>query len=275
MNKIKAVGYIRVSTTDQQLSPEAQKEVITRWAVLNEIQLVETHQDIGLSGSTPWPERPGLTAALAAVKRHGASWLVVAKLDRLSRELFDQLHLGKELAKHDARFISCTEAPEANTPENALMQSVVGAFSEYERAMIRARIKAALAIRKNQGVRLGSLPLAATEYGRCLIWYIWWLRDQGLGYDRITKTCNENGITGPKGGKIHERNVSRLLKRDRPTVVPKAWRGPVDTWAKFSRDKKLAANRCNLTAPGGYSTGGHTAVGDPKDPAFGIDLEDL
>jgi DNA invertase Pin-like site-specific DNA recombinase len=251
VNRPKAVGYLRVSTTEQELSPIAQKDLIEQWAKLNYIELVSVHLDQGVSGSMPWMERPGLSAAVQDVKRHGASWLVVAKMDRLSRDLFGQLHLGKHLETMGARYVSCTEAPEAQTPEKTLMQNVIGAFAEFERAQIRSRIKAALAVRKAQGVRLGPAPMEATEYGRCLIWYIWHLNDRGMGAHRITTVMNEQGLRGVKGGQMHQRNIERILKRERPTEVPKLWRGPDTTWHNFRRNGEIARNRTDPNAPRG------------------------
>ena len=261
-NKAGVVAYIRVSTTEQEISPVAQREVIERWVAYNGLKLVSWHEDIGVSGSVPWFERPGLSEAVTSARRNGASWLVVARMDRLSRDLFGQLHLGRTLDEFGARVISCTESPEdQNTPEKELMQNVLGSMAQYERAMIRSRIKAALAVRKAQGMRLGSPPLSASEYGRCVLWYIWLLHDQGVGTARIAKLMNEQGVQGPRGGRMFERNIQRILKKDRPTEAPKAWRGPEQTWKNFARrSKDLRRNRTDPSAPGRPSTGGGVAA---------------
>jgi DNA invertase Pin-like site-specific DNA recombinase len=251
VNRPKAVAYLRVSTTEQELSPLAQRDTIEQWCKLNNIELVSTHLDQGVSGSMPWMERPALSVAVQDVKRHGASWLVVAKMDRLSRDLFGTLHLGKHLETIGARYVSCTEAPEAQTPEKTLMQNVLSSFAEFERAQIRSRIKAALAVRKAQGVRLGPAPLESTEYGRYLVWYMWHLKDQGMGAQRVATVMNEQGLRGPKGGEMHQRNIERIFKRERPTEVPKLWRGPETTWHNFRRNGEIARNRTDPNAPRG------------------------
>ena len=60
-----AVGYIRVSTEEQTLGPEAQRVALARWAEARKIQLVAVHEDRGVSGAAPLDRRPGLLAALA------------------------------------------------------------------------------------------------------------------------------------------------------------------------------------------------------------------
>lgn len=264
MTKIKAVGYVRVSTDDQQLSPIAQRDLIESWAHMNGLELVTIHEDAGVSGGTPWLERPGLLEAVHSVKKSGASWLVVARMDRLSRDLYNQLHLGRHLEPLGARLISCTEAPEAtNTPEKQLMSNMVGAFAEYERALLRSRTKAALEVRKKQGIRLGPPPLESTEYGRCVLWYIWYLRDLGYGVDRIVKTMNEQGVRGPRGGRMHARNVQRILKKDRPTEEPRGWNGPKYTWRSFENGtRRLRRNRHDSPTTGRPSPSGGSEARD-------------
>lgn len=240
--KQKCVGYVRVSTSKQDISPEAQRDTITRWAQLNDIRVLGVYSDV-CSGSTPWMERPGLADAVAELKRSGAVWLVTAKADRLSRDLYNTLHLQRDIAAFGAQTISCTENPEdTTTPERELMRQMLASFAQFERAMIRGRIKAALDLRKRQGVKLGALPLEDTELGRCIVWAIWTFADQDMGARAIAAKLNEMGIVGPRGGAQHFRNVQRILKRPRPTVMPRAWRGIKKTWEAFyGRDRQQSS----------------------------------
>ena len=87
----RVVAYVRVSTDEQAVSGlglEAQEAAIRRGAELRGYAVVATFSDLGVSGSVAPDARPGLTAALAAV-RAGAGTLMVAKLDRLSRSILD------------------------------------------------------------------------------------------------------------------------------------------------------------------------------------------
>ncbi len=84
-----AVGYIRVSTTEQTtngISLQAQRAQIEQWARDHHAQLVRVFADESVSGGAPIDKRPGLLAALEAVRED--SVLVVAKRDRLARDAF-------------------------------------------------------------------------------------------------------------------------------------------------------------------------------------------
>lgn len=75
----KAVGYVRCSTDEQHLGPEAQREALSRWCAANSTELVAIHDDLGVSGGAALDRRPGLLGALDALNAHGAGVLLVAK----------------------------------------------------------------------------------------------------------------------------------------------------------------------------------------------------
>ena len=70
--------------------------------------------------------------------------VVVWKLDRLSRSLKDVLHIMDRIADAGAGFRSVTENIDTTTPAGRMMMQMVGAFAEFERAMLRERTKAGL-----------------------------------------------------------------------------------------------------------------------------------
>ncbi len=80
--------------------------------------------------------------------------LVVWKLDGLSRSLRDVLILMKRLGQTKAGFRSLTEATDTTTPAGRMMMQMVGAFAEFERAMLRERSKAGLETARQEG-RIG------------------------------------------------------------------------------------------------------------------------
>src|SRR6202161_4295111 len=84
----------------------------------------------------------GLEARLSA-----GGW----KLDRLSRSLKDVLHIMERIAKAGAGFRSITENIDTTTPAGRMMMQMVGAFAEFERAMIRERTSAGLAAARAEG----------------------------------------------------------------------------------------------------------------------------
>ena len=84
----------------------------------------------------------------------GTPDVVVWKLDRLSRSLKDVLHIMERIGDVGAGFRSITEAIDTTTPAGRMMMQMVGAFAEFERAMIRERTSAGLAAARAEG-RIG------------------------------------------------------------------------------------------------------------------------
>ncbi|MGD0947586.1 MAG: recombinase family protein [Candidatus Binatia bacterium] len=82
----RVIGYVRVSSDDQQLGPDAQRVALEQWCAANGGRLVLTCTDRGVSGGAALDQRPGLLAALAAIKELAAGVLLVAKRDRLARD---------------------------------------------------------------------------------------------------------------------------------------------------------------------------------------------
>jgi DNA invertase Pin-like site-specific DNA recombinase len=80
--------------------------------------------------------------------------VVVWKLDRLSRSLKDVLHVMERIAAAGAGLRSLTESVDTTTPAGRMMMQMVGAFAEFERAMIRERTSAGLAAARAEG-RIG------------------------------------------------------------------------------------------------------------------------
>ena len=82
----KVIGYVRVSTGDQALGPEAQRRAMLAWCEAQRCKMIDVFCDHAVGGAAPADQRPGLSAALAGVKQHGAGILLVATRDRLARD---------------------------------------------------------------------------------------------------------------------------------------------------------------------------------------------
>jgi DNA invertase Pin-like site-specific DNA recombinase len=142
----KWVSYLRVSTGRQGksgLGLEAQRSSVTDFLNGGRWKLISEHVEIE-SGKRS-DNRPQLEAALAACRLHGAK-LVIAKLDRLSRDA----HFLLGLDKAGVDFVAA-DMPNANR----LTVGIMAMVAEEERRMISARTKAALAAAKRRGVQLG------------------------------------------------------------------------------------------------------------------------
>lgn len=136
------LGYARVSKGDDQNNAMQIKAL----KVAGCRRLFEE----AASGSR-W-DRPELQRLLDQLRE--GDTLVVWKLDRLSRSLKDLLHIMERIGNAGAGFRSITENIDTTTPAGRMMMQMVGAFAEFERAMIRERTSAGLAAARAEG-RIG------------------------------------------------------------------------------------------------------------------------
>ena len=183
------VGIIRVSTARQDHGRQAQLDALTRWCEARGAELLCVHEDIGVSGGTAIDKRPGLMAALDALRVHGAGVLLAAKRDRLARDTVIAAVLERVVESHGAVVQTADGIAAGVSPEDKLLRTMIDAVSEFERALIRARTKAALAAKKSKGQRVGGIP------------YGYRIADDGA---RVVRDA-------------HEQNTIRRLKRLRRT----------------------------------------------------------
>ncbi len=154
-----AVAYIRVSTDEQRLGPEAQRAAIEAWAAREGVQVAAWHLDAGVSGAIPVEGRPGLCAALVSLREHGAGLLVVAKRDRVARDVVIAAMAERAAQAAGARLVAADGTANGDTPADAFMRTVIDGAAAYERGLIRARTKAALAAKRAKGERVsGGVP---------------------------------------------------------------------------------------------------------------------
>jgi DNA invertase Pin-like site-specific DNA recombinase len=162
----RAIGYIRVSTAKQAesgLGASAQRDAIERWAKQQGVDLAAVHADEGVSGSTDALDRDGLVDAIGDLQR--GDTLVVAKRDRLARDLFVMGGIERMVAKRGARIVSVAgegTGTDADDPAGLLQRGIVDLFAQYERALARFRTRVALRGKARRGGRVGRF--AATGY---------------------------------------------------------------------------------------------------------------
>ena len=156
----RAIGYRRISPAGQAgsgLGLEAQQTAITAAAARLGLPLGDTFTDARVSGGLSLEQRPALLAALDALGRGDV--LIVAKRDRLGRDVLNVAMLARLVERKGARILSAAgEGTEDDGPTSVLMRQIVDCFAQYERAIIRARTTAALAAKKARGERVGGIP---------------------------------------------------------------------------------------------------------------------
>jgi DNA invertase Pin-like site-specific DNA recombinase len=139
------LGYARVSKGDDQTNTAQAK-------ALKAAGCERIFEEIASGGR--W-DRPELHRLFDQLRPDDT--IVVWKLDRLSRSLKDVLHLMEKITKAGAGFKSLTEAVDTTTAAGRMMMHMVGAFAEFERAMIRERTRAGLMSARAEG-RVGGRP---------------------------------------------------------------------------------------------------------------------
>lgn len=150
MEQRKFIAYYRVSTSKQDLGIESQREIVSQWINSHGGSLIASFSE---KESGKRNDRPELEKALAECKRHSAK-LLIAKLDRLSRNIAFIF----ELKESGVEFQSC-DLPDFNT----LTLGIFATMAQYERELISSRTKAALALLKEKGVKLGKPNATFTE----------------------------------------------------------------------------------------------------------------
>jgi DNA invertase Pin-like site-specific DNA recombinase len=136
------VGYVRVSTLDQRTERQLERIPVDR-SFTDQVSGKDT-------------QRPQLAAMLAFVRE--GDTLVVHSMDRLARNLEDLRRLVRELTARDVRVEFVKEGltfTGEDTPMATLLLSVMGAFAEFERALIRERQREGIALAKRRGVYRG------------------------------------------------------------------------------------------------------------------------
>ena len=217
------VAYYRVSTERQGrsgLGLDAQRERCAQFAAQNGVQVVEAFTDVETGkGSDALDRRPQLAAALAAAKRRRCA-VLVAKLDRLSRDV----HFIAGLMAQRVPFLVAELGPDVDP----FMLHVYAALAEKERRMISERTRAALAVRKGQGAMLGNrtnLALAsalgaagtaagAKRFAENVAPVIQQVRTSGVTSLRgIAAVLNARGVRTARGGQWAATQVGAVLAR--------------------------------------------------------------
>jgi putative DNA-invertase from lambdoid prophage Rac len=141
-----AALYAWVSTHDQQtlgLQSEAMAAYIKNrdWVAARRIE------DVG-SGSR---DRPGRESLLTAARRREIDVIVVWRLDRWGRSVTDLMATLQELTGLGVGFVSLTEALDLTTPSGRAMAGMLAIFAEFEREILRERVKAGIAQARKEG----------------------------------------------------------------------------------------------------------------------------
>lgn len=217
------VAYFRVSTDRQGksgLGLDAQRMAVAQFAAANGFEIVEAFDEIETAkGADALDRRPKLAAALASARRRKCA-VVVAKLDRLSR---DVAFIAGLMAQRVPFIVA-----ELGADADPFMLHVYAALAEKERAMIAARTKAALQQKKAAGAVLGnrtnladaskagaaSNAREADAFAANVLPVIASIQAGGAASLRaVAETLNARSVRTARGGTWTAVQVARVLQR--------------------------------------------------------------
>ena len=218
-----AVAYYRVSRPSQGrsgLGIEAQKETIRRFAEAESIKIISERTEVETGkGADALDRRPELADALAAARRAKCP-VLVAKLDRLSRDV----HFISGLMAHHVPFVVAEPGPDVDP----FILHLYASLAQKERELISQRTREALARKKAQGAKLGNprnpaeaaakgrqaIAVNADEFAAGMAPIIEGIRAAGITtLAGIADALNKRGVRTARGGTWYAMTVRNVLQR--------------------------------------------------------------
>jgi DNA invertase Pin-like site-specific DNA recombinase len=216
------VGYVRVSTDEQKLSPAAQVAELESYAAKHGLTLASVHQDVGVSGAAELSECPGLTSAISEVQTLRAGGLLVLRLDRLARDTKKAAGVEWLLDKAGARVLT-VDGTNSEDPFAQMARMFQSWMAQQERYLISQRTKSALKQLSTQGKRVSRVapygftfdggavvPVESEQRGLQLMLD---LSARGYGPRIIAKQLTDAGFRSRTGKDFDGATVYRVLQR--------------------------------------------------------------
>ncbi|WP_246398469.1 recombinase family protein [Mycobacterium vicinigordonae] len=149
-----------------------------------------------------------MSAAIAAIEDGKAAVLMVAKTDRVARGLRTLLDVIDRVERADGAVVAVDSTIDTSTAAGRFQTQIMGSVAELERALISDRTKAALAVRKAQGVRLGRPSTLPRE----VVVRIVQAKAAGASLRAIAAELTAEGVPSARGGKWEAATIKRVLE---------------------------------------------------------------
>ena len=181
---LRAALYARISTINHRQDPEVQLGELREFCQRRGFAIAQEYVDKGISGSRE--KRPALDKLLTDCRKRLVDAVVVYRYDRFARSLRQLVNALEEFRSLGIDFISIHEGVDTSTPNGRLVFGIFASIAEFERELIRDRVRSGLAAARAKGKRIGR-PRLAVDVRR-----IESLRRQGRSWAEIT---GETGIS--------------------------------------------------------------------------------
>ncbi len=229
---MQAIGYVRCSTHEQAdsgLGLDAQAQRIRAYCTLKDLQLMDIIQDAGVSGGKPLASREGGQRLLDLIGRKRAGAVVMLKLDRMFRNARDCLTTVERWEKSGVSLHVADlggNAIDTTSAAGRFMLVVLAGAAEMERNLTRERTRSAMAVKRSNGQRVGTIPfgfdladdgatLIPNESEQAVIADVKAKRARGMKLQEIAADLTAREVP-TKPGKSHRwthQAVARILNR--------------------------------------------------------------
>jgi DNA invertase Pin-like site-specific DNA recombinase len=201
------VGYIRVSTDKQDISPEVQRGELEREAERMGYRL-EIVEELAASAASI-SKRPKIQAVLADLKAGKYQGIMVSKLDRLSRNMEDGTRVLAESQRQGWRIICLDLGVDTATIMGTGMYNMALNFAEIERKFIGQRTRAGMQeIKRTTGKHMGRAATLPIETMR----RVHDLKGEGLSLRKIAERLTAEGVATATGAEWHASTVKSVLE---------------------------------------------------------------
>jgi DNA invertase Pin-like site-specific DNA recombinase len=195
----RAAIYARVSTNNGQ-NPEMQLIELRAYCEKRGWEVAGEFVDVGVSGAKE--RRPALDRLLALCRKRGVDAVIVYRYDRFARSLRQLVNALEEFRALGIDFVSLHEGVDTSTPNGRLVFGIFATIAEFERELIRDRVRSGLAAAKAKGKRLGRprVTVDAAEIAR--------LRAGGDSWSTVGKKMGLGEGTVRRAGNPSAKNLS-------------------------------------------------------------------
>jgi DNA invertase Pin-like site-specific DNA recombinase len=197
---MRAAIYARVSTNNGQ-DPHMQIRELREYCKRRGWDIEGEYVDTGVCGAKE--HRPQLEVLLAVCRKRRVDAVVVYRYDRFARSLRQLVNALEEFRSLGIEFISLHEGVDTSTPNGRLVFSIFASIAEFERELIRDRVKSGIAAARSKGKRLGR-PRVSVDAAEIAA-----LRDAGASWSTIARQLGLSAGTAKRAYYVLSKNLSR------------------------------------------------------------------
>ena len=222
---MKAIGYARISKDEEgSISLDYQTSEIRKYAITNELDLIDIEIDNGISGKSI-STRPAVQRVLQLVDAKAIDAVVVFKSDRMSRDGLESLQIEKLFLKRQVQYHSVAEGCiTSDSVDDEFMSYIRAGLNQRERKLISYRTKKALARKKEKGERISGKPpfgyyftpdgmVVPDNHEQLIIRTVRKISEDGMSIRCIQRKLTKDGFYSRNGNKLSVATIHGILKR--------------------------------------------------------------